>query len=274
MPEQWNVKRIGDIVVAAHHNPPMNYLSSRGAAELDRLIAEWTAADIRCVVLCGDVPGRFITHYSVEELVELSRDRDRLVEAGTVLTDDYHAMLQRLNDLPKPVVAALNGDTMGGGLEIALASDVRIGERGDLRYGFPEIKLGILPGGTGTQRLSRLIGAGRAVEFMLRGRIVRPEVALELGIVHELADDARARAVEIAHELAALPPRSTAMIKRAVYTGIDLPLRHGLRVESDASFHTRLSEDAVVAMQRYIDIPPEDRRAYLENGRLPEFSGK
>lgn len=274
MPEQWKVERDGAIVVAAHRNPPMNYLSSLGSEEFSALVDEWRDPSIRVVVLCGDVPGRFITHFSVEELVELSRDRDDLVEAGAVLTDDYHAMLQRLNDLPKPVVSALNGDTMGGGFEITLAGDIRIGERGDYRYGFPEVKLGILPGGTGTQRLSRLVGVGAAIEFILRGRIVTPEEGLELGLVHELADDARARAIEIAGELAALPPVSMAMVKRAVYTGVDLPLRHGLRVESDASYQTRLSADAVTAMQHYVEIPPEERRDYFENGPFPEFSGK
>jgi enoyl-CoA hydratase/carnithine racemase len=274
MPKEWNVERVGSIVVAAHANPPMNYLSATGAAEFDQLIEEWRDPSIRVVVLCGDVPGRFITHYSVEELVELSRDRDALVYAGAGLTDDYHAMLQRLNDLPKPIVCALNGDTMGGGFEITLSSDVRIGERGDYRYGFPEVKLGILPGGTGTQRLSRLIGSGNAIEFILRGRIVDPETALEMRLVHELVDDARARAMEVAEELAAMPPVSMAMVKRAVYTGVDLPLFHGNRVESDASYQTRLSDDAVIAMQHYVGIPPEERRDYFENGPFPEFTGK
>src|ERR1700742_5162858 len=113
MPENWNVERLGSVVVAAHANPPMNYLSATGAAEFSDLIEEWRDPSVRVVVLCGDVPGRFITHYSVEELVELSRDRNALVDAGAGLTDDYHAMLKRLNDLPKPIVCALNGDTMG-----------------------------------------------------------------------------------------------------------------------------------------------------------------
>ena len=95
-PKDWNVERVGSVVVAAHENPPMNYLSATGAAEFDDLIEEWRDPSVRVVVLCGDVPGRFITHYSVEELVELSRDRDDLVYAGAALTDDYHAMLQRL----------------------------------------------------------------------------------------------------------------------------------------------------------------------------------
>ena len=93
---------------------------------------------------------------------------------------------------------------------ISLSCDIRIGQRGDHRFGLPEVKLGILPGGSGTQRLARLIGAGRAVEFVIRSRVVRPEKALELGLVHELADDALARAKEIGHEIANFPPIAVA----------------------------------------------------------------
>ena len=271
---EWNVRRDGAVVVAAHANPPMNYLNSSGAIELSELIESWRDPAIRAVVLTGDVEGRFITHYSVEELLELSRRREELIAAGATLTDDYHALLQRLSDLPKPVIAAMNGDTMGGGLEIALASDLRIGQDGDFRYGFPEVKLGILPGGTGTQRLPRLIGPGRAIEFILRGRIVAPATALELGLIHEVVPDARARAIELADELALMPAVSMAMVKRAVYGGVDLPLPYGLRIESDASLQTRVSHDAVTAMEAYVALPLEERRDWLEHGRLPEFQGR
>jgi enoyl-CoA hydratase len=272
--EHWHVERRGAVAIARHDNPPMNYLTAQGAAELDELIDSWGDPDVRVIVLAGAVPGRFITHYSVEELVELSRRREDLLAAGTSLTDEYHAMLQRLSDLPKPVVAAMNGDTMGGGFEISLASDIRVGQAGDHRYGFPEVKLGILPGGTGTQRLPRLIGAGAAIEFILRGRIVTPAIALAMGLVHEVVDDALERALEIGAELAALPPVSMAMVKRAVYRGIDVPLAHGLRIESDASFQTRISQDAVTAMDAYVDVAPEARRDYFEHGALPPFAGR
>src|SRR5699024_9005364 len=96
------------------------------------------------------------------------KDRETMrAVVGTTLNRGYQSLLLSLRNLPKVVIAAMNGNTMGGGFELSLACDIRVGERGDYRYGFPEVRFGIIPGGGGTQRLSRLIGAGRATEFIL-----------------------------------------------------------------------------------------------------------
>ena len=270
--EHWQVERHGPVAVARHDNPPMQYLDNTGVRELDELVGTWGHRDVRAVVLTGAAPGRFITHYDVEELVAYQRRDVAPTRTGRYI-DGFHMLLQRLSGLAKPVIAAMNGDTMGAGLEISLACDLRIGQSGDFRYGFPEIKLGILPGSGGSQRLPRLIGVGAAVDFILRGRIVTPGEALELGLVHDVVDDATAHALELARELAAMPPVATAMIKRAIYDGSDLPLPFGLRVESDALLQTRLTRDAVTAMEHYVAVAPEQRRDYLERGELPEFEG-
>lgn len=262
------------MVVAAHDNPPMNYLTSAGLRELSRLIDTWRSRSVRSVVLTSAHHGRFITHYSVEELLASTADRDAVIRTGRFRHDAYHAILQRLSDLEKPIIAAMNGDTMGGGFELSLACDIRVGQRGDYRYGLPETRLGIIPGGSGTQRLARLIGAGNAVEFCLRGRIVSPERALEIGLVHEVADDAREHATELARELAAMPPVALAMVKRSVYAGSELPLAGGLVVERDACFVTRLTDDAIRAMEAYVALPLDERRDWLEYGSLPPFTGR
>src|SRR5713226_10057037 len=212
----------------------MNYFCADGAAELGALIETWREPAIKAVVLAGGMPGRFITHYSVEELLSYAEDRAAMRQAGTALNDGYHALLLSLRNLPKPVIVAMNGDAMGGGFELCLACDIRIAERGDFRYGLPEVKLGILPGGSGTQRLSRLLGPGRAIEFVLRARVVPPDEALALGLVHELTDDALPRARELADEMAALPPIAVARAKHAVYTGSDTHLSAGLDIEGSA----------------------------------------
>jgi enoyl-CoA hydratase len=260
----WATEISDGVTVATYHNPPMNYFCAEGARELLDLIERWHEPSVRTVVLTGGIPGKFITHYSVEELLALAGDRDNLRAIGNGISTGYHAMLQRLRDLPKAVIAAMNGDTMGGGFELSLACDIRIGARGDHRFGLPEVKLGILPGGSGTQRLARLLGIGRAIELILRGRVVDPETAYGIGLIHELADDALEGARSIARELAALPSLAIAQAKRAVYEGADADFAAGLRIESAAFFETMLSDDARRAMKRYVDLPFSQRRAWLE----------
>jgi enoyl-CoA hydratase len=252
----------------------MNYFCAEGSKELWQLTDAWRDPAIRAVVLTGGMEGKFITHYSVEELAALASNREAMRAAGTSLTGAYHEMLKRLRDLPKPVIVAMNGDTMGGGFELSLSCDIRIAQRGDHRIGLPEVKLGILPGGSGTQRLSRLIGAGRAIEFVLRSRVVRPEDALALGLVHELADNALTRAKEIAHEVAAFPPIAVAKAKHAVYAGSDTHLAAGLDLESADFLETMLSDDGLLAMQTYVNLPYEQRRDWLEHPTNPGYKGK
>jgi enoyl-CoA hydratase len=261
----WETERLEDgVVLATYHNPPMNYFCADGTRELGALVESWRAPDVRAVVLTGGVPDRFITHYSVEELVALASDRAQMRALGTALNHGYHELLRGLRDLPKPVIVALNGDTMGGGFELSLSCDIRIAQAGDHRFGLPEITLGILPGGCGTQRLSRLIGAGRAIDFILRGRICRPEEALAFGIVHEVVPDARARACELARSLGRHSPVAVAEIKRAVYQGSEMHLEGGLQIEGEAFVATMLSDEGLETMRRYVALPFAERRAWLE----------
>lgn len=269
----WTIEHQAGVVVASYHNPPMNYFCADGVRELMALIEQWRAPEVRAVVLTGAIAGKFITHYSVEELVDVAADREALRAAGTALTDGYHQVLLSLRDLPKPVIVAMNGDAMGGGFELCLACDIRIAARGDHRFGLPEIKLGILPGGSGTQRLSRLIGAGRAIEFILRGRIVPPDAALALGLVHEVVDDALARAQAVAAELAQLAPIAVREIKHAVYEGSQHSLADGLKVESQGFLATMLSDDGLLAMRDYLAQPTSERRGWLERPPALPFNG-
>src|SRR5260370_21952999 len=173
----WTCTIEANVATAVYRNPPMNYFCADGASELGALIENCREPAIKVVVLAGGMPGRFITHYSVEELLSYAEDRTAMRQAGTALNDGYHALLLKLHTLPKPVIVAMNGDAMGGGFELCLACDIRIAERGDFLYGLPEVKLGILPGGIGTHLLSRLICVGRSVEFCLRVRVCDPAAA-------------------------------------------------------------------------------------------------
>ena len=193
-------ERDDGIVIAAHNNPPMNYFVGESAAGLGAMLPRWREAHVRVVIITGAIPDRYITHYSVEELVDLAEDRDDLVRRSYDLIYGWHQLLQSLSYLDKPVIAAMTGDTGGGGLELSLNCDIRIMQRGDYLVGFPEASLGILTG-TGSQLLERAIGRSRALDFLLRSRYVTLAGALDLGIVNELAADAKARAIEVAERL-------------------------------------------------------------------------
>ena len=260
----WQVETRDGITVATYHNPPMNYFCAEGTQELATLIRGWREPAIRAVVLTGGLEGKFITHYSVEELHALASQPATLEAIGTSLTAGYHALLRSLRDLPKPVIVAMNGDTMGGGFELSLSCDLRIAASGDYRIGLPEVCLGILPGGGGTQRLSRLLGVGRAIDLILRGRVCCPEEALALGLVHEVVDDAATRAEELARGLAAHSSVALAEIKRCVYQGSEVHLEGGLEIESAGFLATLLSPEARERMGDYVNTPLGKRRDWIE----------
>jgi enoyl-CoA hydratase len=262
----WSVSMPRDgVAVATYSNPAMNYFTLEANRELGRLVEGWAAdRSLRAVVLCGD--GRssgFITHFDVATLAAIA-SKPSAARNSALGSRAFHELVDGLSRLPQAVVVAMNGDTMGGGFELALAGDIRIGQRGDHRYGLPEARLGIMPGGGGTQRLARLVGAGRALELMLRARVVDPEEALQLGLVQFLADDAVSHAVDIAAEIAALPKVSVRSIKAAVYRGIEGPLALGLTVESGYYQETILSDASDELMAAYLAVPESERRSWLE----------
>jgi len=262
----WEVEQHdGGIVLAAYTNPPMNYFVGAGVEELGALIPTWRDPAVRVVILTGGPSDQYLTHYSVEELAALAGDRAAMRALGSDVNDGYHALVQDLSDLEKPVIAAMSGDTMGGGLELSLGCDIRIAKRGDFSIGFPEVSLAIIPGGGGTQRLPRIIGAGPALDFILRSRIVFPDQALALGLVSEVAEDPRARALEIAGGLAQRSALALAAVKRSVLRGSSLPLSEGLRVEADAFLSTMLSDESVAAMEDYVATPDAERRAWARS---------
>lgn len=163
--------------------------------------------------------------------------------------------------LPFPTIAAINGFALGGGLELALAADMRVASP-QARLGLPEVSLGVIPGYGGTQRLPRIIGLGRALDLILTGRHVTAEEALQLGLVNRVADDALAAAVELARTAARNGPLALALAKESVLRGLDVTLPQGLEIEADLFGLVATSEDM-----------REGTRAFLEK-RSPEFKGR
>ena len=272
----WTTDRRGGVEIATFSNPPHNYLNKPVIDELEQLVAEWRDPAIRAIVIqSSHEDAGFFTQYSVEELDGLASDPAASRYAGA-LVRGYKAIFDQMAALPKVIIAAMNGDAMGGGFELTLACDLRIGQNGDFRYGNPEVRAGVIPGAGGTQRVTRLVGLARALDWVLRGRIVRPEVALHLGLVHEVVDDAPARALELAEEIASLPPMSVANAKRALYLGADTNLQAAFEIENMMWTEVIQSDDAQVALKTFRSVDPDSRRDWFESESsktYPEYSG-
>jgi enoyl-CoA hydratase/carnithine racemase len=165
--------------------------------------------------------------------------------------------LNRLEQTPKLVIAALNGHTVGGGLEIALAADIRIAKQDGGKIGLPEVALGVLPGTGGTQRLGRLVGKSKAIELMATGQTFGFERGLELGLVNQIfeADNFWAQVLDYAGQF--VPPKKASKavgrIKRAVCSGVEVPFGEGLAIEREMQQQLFESEDAREGLAAYVE---------------------
>jgi len=232
------VSRHGATAVMTYANPPFGTMTAAGSQEMLDLFRPLAAdAGVRAIVITGGLPDIFIRHYDVDELSgmgEALRDRPPPPAAGPP-EQGFLALADAIAAAPKPVIAAINGLCMGGGFELSLACDLRIANPKAAAIGLPETRVGIFPGGGGTQRLPRVVGEAKAVEIILRGLTFTGAEAHAIGMVHELADDALARALEIAAEFEGKGAEGVAYAKRLTRAALDRPVAEGLADER-ASF--------------------------------------
>jgi enoyl-CoA hydratase len=214
--------------------------------------------DVRAIVFTGGVDGIFITHYDVGELSRASDSTREQAPPPRQPSDnvDLHPLnklLLKLQRLPQPVIAAINGTAMGGGCEFTLACDFRIMAKG-YQIGLPEVRVGILPGAGGTQRMARLLGVPKAMELMLLGNTADAETAERIGLVHRAVDKEQVlpEAIALANELASRPRLSVALIKKCIIEGVQLPIEDGLRLEQRSFTETMRSDDASRLMRAYL----------------------
>ncbi len=265
MPDYQHIdlRRDGAVLIATLNNPPRNLMNARMVEEMHAVVdVVADDAEVRALIFTGGADGIFITHYDVGELSAVSdvvRARPMTAEAppsGERAGPELHPLDRlslKLRDLPQPVIAAVNGTAMGGGCELTLACDFRIMARG-YQIGLPEVRVGILPGAGGTQRMPRLIGAAKALELLLLGNTVDADEAARLGIVHRAVDQGRAldEALALARELASRPRTSIAEIKRCIYYSMEHGIEDGLRYEAAAFMRTMRSDDASSLMKAYL----------------------
>jgi enoyl-CoA hydratase len=251
------------IAILTLDDPPANTYTHEMMAQLDAAIIQARFADhIEVIVITGAGEKFFCAGANIGML--------NSVTPGFKYCFCLHAneTLNRLEHTPKLVIAALNGHTVGGGLEIAMAADMRIARKGAGKAGLPEVSLGVLPGTGGTQRLLRLVGKSRAIQLMAEGATFDFEKAAELGLINDVIeadgrDDFLAKVLAYANQFTT-PGKATkavGLIKRSVQTGSELPFELALALERELQAQLFASQDA-----------KEGLAAYVEK-RKPEFKG-
>jgi enoyl-CoA hydratase/carnithine racemase len=224
----WNVAHEGAVAVVSVDRPPENLVSFALLRELNELLAEIENDHATAVVVITAArPGLFVGHADRDDLDKVGRgelDRDEFA--------NWLWTLRRIETIPQPVIAAVDGPAWGGGCELALACTLRIGSP-RAEFCQMEIVRGAIPGAGASQRLPRLIGASRAAEMILTGRPVGAQEAKEIGLLNALVDclDFGAAALEWAAELAGRRRAALVAAKRALYEGRELPLLEGLMHE-------------------------------------------
>ena len=249
------------LAVIEFNNPPANAYTLDSLKELDQAIVRARFdSGVHVMVLRG----------AGEKFFSAGADINMLARESTEFRNMFalygHETLQRLENSPKLVIAAINGHCVGGGLEIAMACDLRIAKKNAGRTGLAEVNLGVIPGMGGTQRLPRLVGKARAIDLAATGRMIAFEEALEFGLISDIfeGDDFFEQVLDYARQFVApnKPSKAVGLIKRAIQTGLELSQNDALAFERELLAQAFASADAA-----------EGLAAYKEK-RVAKFQGK
>jgi enoyl-CoA hydratase/carnithine racemase len=263
-----DVQRDGPLVTATVNNPPINLITMALFGELARLAEELEADPAALVfVLKSADPDFFLAHFDVAALIAMA-------DAPAPPTDDanaYHAMCQRFRTMDKVTIAQIEGRVGGGGAELSMNFDMRFGVIGKTVINQMEVPIGILPGGTGTQNLPRLVGRARAMEIILGGIDVDAETAERWGWLNRAlpANAIDAHVDALARRIASFPADAVRLAKQSVDSAT-LPMAEGCQQEADLFQTLLFSNPARHAMRRFLELGGQTRDGEL---RVAEISG-
>jgi len=239
----------------------INRPEARNALNLEvrKLLAKYLAE-------CGeDTTTRAVVLTGNDRSFAAGADIKEMAEAGTIemLQRGVHKLWRAIAGCPKPVIAAVSGYALGGGCELAMTCDIIVAGE-SARFGQPEVNIGIIPGGGATQRLPRAIGKYKAMKYILTGELFSAREALDMGLASEVVPDpeVEGRAIDLARQIAALPPLAVQLAKEAVLAGMDAPLTSALALEAKSAQILFSSQDQ-----------KEGMRAFIEK-RKPKFTGR
>jgi enoyl-CoA hydratase len=252
------------IAVLTLNDPPANTYSYQMMQELDSsILAARMDESVQVIVITGQGEKFFCAGANIQMLSEVTP------EFKYYFCLHANETLARLEQTPKLVIAAINGHSVGGGLEVAMAADLRIARKSAGKMGLPEVSLGVLPGTGGTQRLVRIVGKSRAIELMTTGELFDFELGLELGLVNHIYEAETnerfiSQVLEYARQFTTpnKAARAVGRIKRSVQTGAEIPFESALALERELQQQLFQSEDAKEGLDAYV------------NKRKPQFKGK
>ncbi len=234
-------------VITLDRPEALNALSFSVLRELGEAFDAVAASDARALLVTGAGPKAFCAGADIKELMGRSLVAQRRgAELG-------QAVFAKLDRLPMPSIAVVNGFAFGGGLELALACTFRLVTR-NARMGLPEIKLGLIPGYGGTQRLPRLVGEARALELVMTGRAVAAEEAERIGLAHRIVDgDPLEAGIAFAREFTSYSLTVLELARTAVRRALEVPLQEGLGAEADLSTLAYRTDDSVEGMTAFVE---------------------
>jgi len=276
--------RQGRVMVVRVDHPPHNFMNREMVAELDELVRSLESdREIGAVVITGKPEGLYVTHYDVAEILAgvkgvglapppavaggllrltaaikripgLREAAARTPARGLLELHLIHDVFLRMNRSDKVFIAAINGPATGGGCELSLACDLRFAADIEIPIGLPEMTIGFNPGAGGTQRLTRLLGTGRALEMMLEGRTLSPREAFEVGLVNRVVapEDLVDEAIATGERLGRRAPEAIRGLKRSVYEGAAGTLESGLAAERKWFMSEAGLEQSLAAMEIYV----------------------
>ena len=251
------IKKTGKIAVVTVNRPEqMNSINSKTRLELANAFTDLGKDSGISVIILTGAPGKaFIAGADIKEFLERDMSSQEVFEKDWIVT-------KIISNLSKPVIVMIDGFCLGGGLEIAMACDLRIASDRS-KLGQPEINLGIIPGAGGTQRLTRLIGEGRAMEMILTGRMITAEEACNYGIINFIysSEELETKTMEIANTIADKSPYAIERAKKSIKAVSHMNLEEGLKLEREMFIECANSEDG-----------KEGITAFIEK-RKPEFKG-
>lgn len=245
----------GTIGIITIDSPPVNVLDKEVIDQLEEAIKQ-IDDNIKVVIVTGAGDKAFVAGADIKEFPQLTPDNGKEL----VLRGQY--VFNELSRLTQPVIAAIDGFTLGGGLELALACDMRMATKNST-LGLPEVGLGIIPGYGGTQRLPRIVGIGKAMQLLFSGEHIGAEEGYRIGLVDEITDeDVLTLAKKWANTIAKRGPIAVQKAKQIMHEGIEMPLSDALTLEAETFAYICETEDKVEGVQ-----------AFLQK-REPNFTGK